>query len=764
MSTVAVIGAPSRRGRPRRAALLGVAVAIAAVLPVAAPRPSEAATPTSTGPVQRPADVPYTVTADPTVNVDDGQLVTIRVKTDPRWTVDDIQIQLCRSGVVYARSTREDPALDFARGRANCPRVPISSNGSGIVDDSREGAKNAATPEGETLSYYVGAGTATWTEADGNPPPQRTLACDVSHPCSLVVEVLAGPAATGATGWDPWVFPVQYQNADFLQTCGGLAAGALDTAGSERLTDAYINWTTQQCHTGAQAGAAGLFSATGEGDAMQLFSAGEMDAVYSSLGYDQAAALDPGDPTKPDSGHRKAVAIPVALNATVMAVGNGEYVRGHKRPYESMKVTTGEAAHLVAQGGYGLDQQAIVARNPPMTGLFANLFGGMVVTSAKAESTTFLASRFFRQLAPGEWITPSTSDFRDVPGQARSLSSSFATSDPTFANVLSTQTGVRSAVRKAQATAPEAETGGMWLLTDRATSEALGLTPVQITNSRGEFVSATKASMTSAVPFMTADEQGVLLPDPNTKGAVPSGLVPVEQPYPLTFVEYVYAPIEPLVDDSCVPRTASQALLRNWLTYLIGPGQQKLPPGMEALPPQLVAQANEALAKVGASPSTRVCPPAPTTTTTAAVTDAGDDDGRNVFPGSGDDSGADATSFDGSAVTGDGSASGAADDGNSTSDGSVGGGGGGSLDPGAGDTSGAAGTTPPAPEEVVAENAAAGVPAFGGSRSSNGVVTVVTFLAIMLLVSAAAFLSSGRRRGAPSPSDGPAAGPPRTSA
>jgi hypothetical protein len=77
----------------------------------------------------------------------------------------------------------------------------------------------------------------------------------------------------------------------------------------------------------------------------------------------------------------------------------------------------------------------------------------------------------------------------------------------------------------------------------------------------------------------------------------------------LTFVEYAMVPAERLRADApgCAPRTASQALLTDWLKYLTGPGQTKLAKGFVALPDSLKTEATAALLKVGAAPTTGAC-------------------------------------------------------------------------------------------------------------------------------------------------------------
>jgi cobalamin biosynthesis Mg chelatase CobN len=115
--------------------------------------------------------------------------------------------------------------------------------------------------------------------------------------------------------------------------------------------------------------------------------------------------------------------------------------------------------------------------------------------------------------------------------------------------------------------------------------------------------------MQTAVANMTGQSDGTLLPNP--QGGAVNGV----EPYPLTYVEYAIAPAQPLMNSNCTVNTAAQTAMNQWLTFLVGQGQNDLPAGMAQLPSSLVSQAEVDIAKVGSA--------APTCTPTAGSSASG---------------------------------------------------------------------------------------------------------------------------------------------
>jgi hypothetical protein len=125
---------------------------------------------------------------------------------------------------------------------------------------------------------------------------------------------------------------------------------------------------------------------------------------------------------------------------------------------------------------------------------------------------------------------------------------------------------------------------------------------------------------------MTAQPDGTLLPDPH------GGPVGGVEPYPLTYVEYAIAPAQPLLNSDCSANTAAQKALNEWLTFLVGNGQEDLPTGMAPLPSSLTAQAQASIAKVGTAAS--ACAPtsaAPGSNTTSSASGSGASNTSSLF-------------------------------------------------------------------------------------------------------------------------------------
>jgi len=206
-------------------------------------------------------------------------------------------------------------------------------------------------------------------------------------------------------------------------------------------------------------------------------------------------------------------------------------------------------------------------------------------------------------------------------GAARGTDASWAIAQPEF-SLIDLYSG-RSILAKTTdaAAASLSSQGPIWALTDLATAGRLGLTPASIENANGDFVRPTPESMLAAVKAMTKNEDGVLIP--NVGATAPAGEV---QPYPLTFVIYAMAPAEPLREDDCSARADSQKVLKDWLSYVTGRGQDHLADGFLKAPAALNTQAKDALVDVGNSPVTGDCAPVVSSTAATSTTVPTNDD------------------------------------------------------------------------------------------------------------------------------------------
>ena len=632
----------------------------------------------------------YVATATPTAGLTDGKTVTINVKSTPGNVVYQGRAAVCRGGVTYQSSTDSLYNPDAYPNGPNCSLAPISSSADSAVVDSNM-INGAASPEGETMSLRVGIGVVSWTDNTGQ---ARTLTCGPSDPCDLVVELYGGPQdGSSAPIWVPFVRQLTYADSDPLTTCGGPAAGALSTGGSDALVDAWTLWTLDQCKKPGQTGAATRASFVGEGQAMQEYDSGLLDLAYTSAGANPAVGLDPTGTA------RTSVAVPVGIGAVTLGVGNGYGSEGRKVPFPTISMTADEAAMVVGSGSYmSADQEApIVGRNPELSPFFYAPSSDMQsgVPSGVTASSWYL-SKYFTTVAPNSWRVPQVGAAGSDAGHPRGVFNDFGTVQPDF-TLLTTYSG-RPALdtvlfRIVQNTFL---LGGVFVVSDMTTAKAESLAPVAIQSTpSGPFVAPTDASMDAAVADMTPASDGMLQPNPQPSDP---------NAYPLTYVEYALVPAQPLVDATCTPRTASQAQLTTWLNYLIGDGQAVLPDGLAPLTPALHAAAVTALAQVGATPNTCIAPP-------ASQSGAGSSGGGSAAA----DGGPGGDSFGSSGNLAAGSN---------------------------GNTVTASGAAAPlkGSKSVVAK---VDIPAYGGSSAASGIVTVIALLGVVALITLAARYTSG---------------------
>ena len=671
----------------RGARMLVVAALIALPLLMTSSGPAAAATIPDPG---------WVVTVTPRENLVDGQRVSVNIRSRADVSVFNVAIRECRTDTTY---TSPD---DFAPSAGKCPRGALSSSADAFVSRSAlQGiSERIQTSAGMDLPFRVGSGVATWAETTG----AFTLSCNETSPCAIVVElqILAGDHLDSVYA----KVPISFVLGDPVGACGGPASGALNTQGPDRLSDAWANWTRRLCESAPGTGAATRASFGSEESAVKDFAEGALDVAYTAVGYNSDVGLAARATTQ-----RNAVAVPIGVNAAVIAVANGyKPPPGDKVPYPTIQLTPADAAAMFAGGlGWVSDpsqpyRSSILTRNPVLSGQLVQLGPverGVLGASTPDASTWFLTD-FFTRRSPDAWIVPNTGP----PAIARGPITGLALADPALPEV-NTFTG-RPALRKlADQAFNDANTGPIWVMTDLATARALGMTAVAIQTPSGSFVEPDAASMNAAVSTMAADPNGVLLPDLGASAAVTAA-------YPLTFVEYALVPAEPLVDTTtCSLRSDAQSNLKRWLAFVVGDGQRSLPEGILPLPDSLKTVANEQLARVGASAVTGSC---------AAAFGGGS--GQPVAAGSG--GGVNAGLANGVPST--------------NPSGSV-------SKPFTGPVSNAS-SAAAAPSDGVAERAIAAVPAFAGRTLPDTTGGVIALAGIVFVTSLAAWLTAGRSGGA----------------
>ena len=250
---------------------------------------------------------PWTVSVTPFENISDGTRIRINLQTDSAHPISSAKAQVCRSGVNYGTSTSFVPNDDFRIGGANCPSIPISTSGD-LAAQASNTYTNAVRPGGDTFTIAAGVGTVAWNNTNGD---AKSLTCDAQNPCDLVIQV-RGIGSDGILRWIPYVQRLTYRIDDPIAGCGGPAAGLVSSASSERNTRLWVDLTVAQCKSpGAQAGALSSASFAGEGSALEMYSRGDVDFVYSSVVYDSAPGLGRGDSSDPLTPRGSAL-VPVA--------------------------------------------------------------------------------------------------------------------------------------------------------------------------------------------------------------------------------------------------------------------------------------------------------------------------------------------------------------------------------------------------------------------------------------------------------------------
>lgn len=539
----------------------------------------------------------FTVTATPTSGVIDGQAIKIRVDAPAGKKFGfGSRARICADGPTYALPT---DLLPFGAG--HCPNAGLSSSATPGGAASLDPLPNQSAVIG---TLRVGTGRVEWGPATD--PSQFSLTCDAANPCRLVLELQTTSGVVIDASQQ-----ITFADAEATASCGGAADGVLTSAGSDRFIDTWARWTRAQCEaTGKKASTNAVF--TGEGLGLDTFAAGQADLAYSATG--------PLMPGRAIESPRPSVSVPVALNAVVIGMLGGypstdpAWPSGVPHPFTEAKLTPAELATLFGQGFFGFSPQPgdpVLARNPQLATGVTGL-GGPAMAPSGSDATSYFATRWFTNRAADAWKTPVV-PLDDIPGLTpRGTTSELAAADPAFPVAISSLYSARSSLKQKFAAASLTSAGTYpitWVLTDLATAEQLDIPVASLQNSRGEFVAPTAASLAAAVPTMTVAADGTVMPGTGDDAA---------GAYPLTFVEQVVAPTQPLLADDCTPRTDSQALLASWVRYLTGDGQQQLD-GLTPLTPSLAEVATASAAKIGTAAVTGPCQPAPTTTTTTTT-------------------------------------------------------------------------------------------------------------------------------------------------
>jgi hypothetical protein len=274
-------------------------------------------------------------------------------------------------------------------------------------------------------------------------------------------------------------------------------------------------------------------------------------------------------------------------------------------PFSNIRLTADEVTQLSTGGVTGLSVEflrPIYDRNPQLA------IAGMVTTSSpislgatsEDEATSWLYTHHLDVVRPELWRVPDSNTFGSERGMDRGAYARLPLAQPSFGGVLNLFTG-RTTLDKTLKNLIRGGIGPVWAITDLASASALAMTPVQISydDAGANFVGPTQNSMAAALPTMITTSDGRLMPDPSKFADSSGPEVDGQLAYPMTFVEYAIVPKAPLVDDTCTPRSGSQAIMSNWLKYVVNEGQANLPGGLQPLTDDLKATATAVIAQVG---------------------------------------------------------------------------------------------------------------------------------------------------------------------
>ncbi len=656
------------------------------------------------------------VDATPTTGVVDGDAIDVRVAAGPGAPniISGSRARICRDGVDYLT-----PADLLPYGKGDCPNVGVSSS---ATPGGAAGVNPLPGGRSALGTLRVGTGRVQWGPAED--ATAFELTCDVAHPCRLVVEIVT----VQGTVIDDSI-QVTFADASALGACGGSDPAALTSAGPDRFIDTWARWTRDQCERGG--GKASTTAVlTGEGLGLDSFAGGAADLAYSGIG----TAM----PSRELPAPRGAVAVPVALNAAVIGVLGGYYSPEPDwptlipRPFTDLSLTVAELAALFGQGRFGFNPSMgdpVMDRNPQLAAV--SPLNDPAMAPSGSDVTSYLLTSWFDARASSAWVTPRVEIEGIAALSPRGPEDELSAADPGFPITILNLYSARANLKQAVASASLVSAGSFpirWVLTDLATATQLGIPTIAVQNSRGEMIRPTPESLALAAEAMEVADDGSIT-------AAGDGEAPGA--YPLTFVEQIVAPTEPLLDADCAPREDSQAVLASWIDYVTGPGQDELD-GLVPLTAELQAQAATAKTSVGTAEVTGDCAPTPPPTPPAAAP-------PDAPPG------APPSAFDGAPPPANvPTAPGA---------------GPGSLGPGSGGASGGpvagSGAGPgggaPAAEEAVEENAtdaedsaeaaAAGVtlPDLLGVRALRGAGGVLVVLAVALMSALAGPISTGRK-------------------
>jgi hypothetical protein len=480
---------------------------------------------------------------------------------------------------------------------------------------------------------------------------QWSYLCDETHPCRVMLTVTAKNAEGKSVVWTDGSLPAFAPTAPDLTVkgCAGLGANTLNASMPQRAGRSAVAWNQVLCAPAKTEQPTNIVSEN-EDEALTSFDTGASDLALTGSGSALATQTV-----------RTRQYVPVGINAMVLAaVGwspsdkadNGKSL--NSKLGDTLSVTLDELATMLTKGGQNPDGDGrggvfkdgtpLVTRNPALAAVTGQTFvlnpnaragaldtasGFFGFTGEAGKGTVPLAmSTVLVKDAAGAWVFRKLGDpayYGDLDGKSPGRITDLARLDP-GGNRLNNvdakvgQSAVRKVVDGATVGKDEAvcKNGCLnWVVTDLATARAYGWTPVALSDGKGGFVAPSEQSLQAAADSMTEGADGTLQPGTAAPGT-----------YPLTFVEYLAVPVNPLIDADCKPLKGKQDAVKTFTRMVQTRGQAALAPGLARLTPALAGAALDRTEQIGTGTPEKACqekegaknPPPPGTGTPGPAT------------------------------------------------------------------------------------------------------------------------------------------------
>lgn len=458
---------------------------------------------------------------------------------------------------------------------------------------------------------------------------QWSFPCDETHPCRVMLTIIAKNAEGKSVTWTdaslPTIAPTVPEVA--VKGCAGLGVNTLNASLPQRVGRSAVAWNQVLCAPTKSEQPTNIVSED-EDLALKSFDTGTSDLAFTGSGSTLAPQTV-----------RTRQYVPVGINATVLAtVGwspsdkadNGSALKS--KVADTFSVTLDEFANMLTKGGQNPDTDGrggvfkdaspLVARNPAMkavNGSVPNLNPGARAGSLDAGNGYFgltgeagkgtvplTASTVLARDAAGAWVFRKMTDIRyygDLDGKSPGVITDLNQLDPGTIRLNNADAKVgQSAVRKVVDGVTVGKDNNLclkgclnWVVTDLATARAYGWTPVALPDGKGGFVTPSEQSLQAAADSMTEGADGTLQP-----GTAKAG-------YPLTFVEYLAVPLNPLIDKDCKPLQGKQDTLKKFVRMAQSRGQAVMAPGLARITPSLAGVALDRTDQIGTGTPEKAC-------------------------------------------------------------------------------------------------------------------------------------------------------------